>query len=194
MNCPNCAAPLVLVPDRDYMFCEHCGTFHFLAESEDGVRVLEEVSDLRCPVCRETLRRAVLDRHPAWYCPRCRGALTAQHSFRQVVEQRRAKNTRAPVAVRPINGAELERRIACPRCGQAMDTHPYYGPGNIVIDNCPHCHVVWLDAGELRQAVNAPGRDRGKPRVPTPKLPPEERDRKFDILDIFWPEGRQGDD
>jgi Zn-finger nucleic acid-binding protein len=42
-----------------------------------------------------------------------------------------------------------------------MDTHPYCGPGNIVIDSCNHCNVVWLDRGELGQVVNAPGRDRG---------------------------------
>ncbi len=43
-----------------------------------------------------------------------------------------------------------------------MDTHPYYGPGNVVIDSCESCQAVWLDFGELRQIVNAPGQDRGK--------------------------------
>ncbi len=42
-----------------------------------------------------------------------------------------------------------------------MQTHPYYGPGNIVIDTCGHCNAIWLDHGELGRAVNAPGRDRG---------------------------------
>jgi Zn-finger nucleic acid-binding protein len=36
----------------------------------------------------------------------------------------------------------------------------YYGPGNIVIDTCPPCDLVWLDAGELQRAIDAPGRDR----------------------------------
>ena len=47
-----------------------------------------------------------------------------------------------------------------------MQTHPYYGPGNIVIDTCEHCNTIWLDYGELAAAVNAPGRDRGTSFVP----------------------------
>ena len=42
-----------------------------------------------------------------------------------------------------------------------METHPYYGPGNIVIDACIQCHLLWLDPGELKQVLDAPGRDRG---------------------------------
>jgi Zn-finger nucleic acid-binding protein len=42
-----------------------------------------------------------------------------------------------------------------------MLTHPYYGPGNVVIDNCAECDAIWLDFGELKQIVSAPGRDRG---------------------------------
>jgi Zn-finger nucleic acid-binding protein len=30
-----------------------------------------------------------------------------------------------------------------------MDTHPYGGGGNAVIDSCFVCRLVWLDAGEL---------------------------------------------
>jgi Zn-finger nucleic acid-binding protein len=43
-----------------------------------------------------------------------------------------------------------------------MATHPYYGPGNVVIDTCTACDLVWLDFGELAQIVDAPGRDRGR--------------------------------
>jgi Zn-finger nucleic acid-binding protein len=39
-----------------------------------------------------------------------------------------------------------------------MDVHPYYGPGSQVIDSCPHCRLVWLDAGELAAIERAPGR------------------------------------
>ena len=47
-----------------------------------------------------------------------------------------------------------------------MDTHPYYGPGNVVIDSCARCAVVWLDYHELAMIRDAPGRDRGKPKAP----------------------------
>jgi Zn-finger nucleic acid-binding protein len=54
-----------------------------------------------------------------------------------------------------------------------METFEYYGPGNIVIDTCNSCDLIWLDYGELRKVVNAPGRDRG---VPRPK--PSENDQE----------------
>jgi Zn-finger nucleic acid-binding protein len=60
----------------------------------------------------------------------------------------------------PANRRDLARRIACPACGATMLTDWYYGPGNIVIDSCPACDLVWLDAGEMRRAVDAPGADR----------------------------------
>ena len=41
-----------------------------------------------------------------------------------------------------------------------MLTHPYYGPGNIVLDTCSQCDLVWLDAGEFGRAIDAPGPDR----------------------------------
>jgi Zn-finger nucleic acid-binding protein len=47
-----------------------------------------------------------------------------------------------------------------------LETHPYYGPGNVVIDSCAACDVIWLDFGELKQIVDAPGRDRGSRQLP----------------------------
>ena len=31
----------------------------------------------------------------------------------------------------------------------------------MIIDNCLPCDMIWLDFGEMRQIVDAPGRDRG---------------------------------
>jgi Zn-finger nucleic acid-binding protein len=47
-----------------------------------------------------------------------------------------------------------------------MSTHPYFGPGSIVIDTCDACDLVWLDVGELKQVVDAPGADRGRKGMP----------------------------
>jgi hypothetical protein len=51
---------------------------------------------------------------------------------------------------------ELDRHIRCPQCHEEMDTHPYAGPGNVIIDNCERCEANWLDYGELRRIVQAP--------------------------------------
>ena len=51
---------------------------------------------------------------------------------------------------------ELQRKINCPQCHHAMDAHYYAGPGNVVIDSCEDCCLIWLDRGELMRIVHAP--------------------------------------
>ena len=53
-----------------------------------------------------------------------------------------------------------------------MVTHPYLGPGAIVIDTCETCDCLWLDAGELKRVVDAPGRDRGARDMPQERWEP----------------------
>jgi Zn-finger nucleic acid-binding protein len=36
-----------------------------------------------------------------------------------------------------------------------MDTHPYGGPENVIIDDCERCEVNLLDYGELQRIVHA---------------------------------------
>ena len=68
----------------------------------------------------------------------------------------------------PLNPDDLRRKVRCPVCKAAMVTHPYYGPGNVVLDSCESCELVWLDFGELKQIVDAPGKDRGTREMPQP--------------------------
>jgi Zn-finger nucleic acid-binding protein len=94
-------------------------------------------------------------------CNKCKGLLLTRSTFRLTVETRRASATTAPDAPKPLNREELNRKLDCPRCNQKMMTHPYMGPGTIVIDTCDHCNIIWLDYGELGRVINAPGKDRG---------------------------------
>jgi Zn-finger nucleic acid-binding protein len=106
----------------------------------------------------------VIDHWPGLHCNSCRGVLIGQEHSRIIIEYRRARASGPPDPPRPLNRADLRRKLHCPRCRRTMQTHPYYGPGNFVIDSCPHCRFVWLDHGELNTATRAPGRDRGKRR------------------------------
>jgi Zn-finger nucleic acid-binding protein len=167
MNCRNCAAPMELFDRRRYFFCRHCGTFDFLERGEvDGIRVLERKADaLPCPLCRQPLAKALLDdRHVVQHCENCRGALLERTAFTGAVIGRRARATGPGAAVVELDRRELDRRMTCPSCRQTMEVHPYYGPGNVIIDTCAKCDLVWLDFGELTQIADAPGQDRG--RVP----------------------------
>ena len=51
---------------------------------------------------------------------------------------------------------EAERRshyMKCPKCGYHLMTGDWHG---IQIDQCTHCHGVWLDAGEAEELVKHP--------------------------------------
>lgn len=168
MNCRNCGAPMDLFDRRRYYFCRYCGTFEFIAGADlDGVRVLEQTDPARaCPLCAAPLARALLDdSRRVEHCERCRGLLMARDTFADAVAARRAREHGPPAAPLPLDRKELARVLPCPVCRTPMDVHPYHGPGNVVIDSCVRCDLVWLDHGELRQITDAPGRDRGRRRV-----------------------------
>jgi Zn-finger nucleic acid-binding protein len=128
--------------------------------ADDGVRVTGERGH-GCPVCKQSLTRATLDdRDWVEICEHCKGILMARHVFAErLTERRRAARTPSIIPT-PVDRGELQRHIACPSCTETMLTDWYYGPGNIIIDTCPTCDLVWLDAGEFRRAVDAPGPDR----------------------------------
>lgn len=161
MNCKNCSAPMELMSGGNYFYCEYCGTYAFPEPTSDGVVVLKEESELACPACSTRLSSAAVAGVPVLYCTNCRGVLTGQELFSDIVKRLRARASGTPHPQRPLDKKELQRRLHCPRCNQLMDTHPYYGPGNVVIDNCARCAVVWLDHGEIANIRDAPGPDRG---------------------------------
>ena len=169
MNCRNCGAPMELFERRRYFFCTHCGTFHFIeTPAVDGVHVLTRPNEARaCPRCAAALAKSLLDdRYPVEYCERCKGLLIDRSSFADALTHRRARAGGPGTAPAPVDRRELERRVVCPECRHPMEVHPYYGPGNVVIDSCTNCSLIWLDYGELQQMTDAPGRDRGRPVTP----------------------------
>lgn len=160
MNCPNCGGPMELVRDRDYFICSYCNGFHFPSPKQEGVRELDVPSGVPCPVCHRELEHASVGGWRVLRCDNCRGLLARQPTFFRIVRQQRSNATEPPADSKPLNKAELSRRIVCPLCDRPMETHPYYGPGNVIIDNCHHCSVIWLDYGELDAIARAPGPDR----------------------------------
>jgi Zn-finger nucleic acid-binding protein len=174
-----------LVESRRYFRCQHCGAFHFPESIEaGGIRIVGHLPDgPKCPVCATTMAHALLDEsHPVQFCAKCRGVLLPRQTFAGVIAKRRAWATSPPAEPVPLDPEDLRRVLRCPRCGGRFDTHPNYGPGNVVIDNCVPCDLIWLDFGEMDVMVDAPGRDRGSrdvPRIDPAPLDPksvEERD------------------
>ncbi len=158
MNCPGCGAAMRLEEAKDCLTCDFCGYVHFPEPNADGVRVLEERAGMACPVCKTPLVHAGILGVRLVYCEHCRGLLIRADVLYPLVQQIRAERESPEIVQSTADLADLKRTILCPRCGQPMDSHPYAGPGNIVIDNCPGCELNWLDHGELRRIASAPDR------------------------------------
>jgi Zn-finger nucleic acid-binding protein len=165
MDCRNCGAPMELFERRRYYFCTYCGTFHFIETPPvDGVHVIERPAAAPpCPLCAQPLAKSLLDEtYRIESCEQCGGVLMRRADFASAIATRRARESGEPPPPVPIDRRELVRKLTCASCHAPMDVHPYYGPGNVVIDTCSECDLIWLDFGELKQITDAPGRDRGR--------------------------------
>ena len=149
MNCPSCGAAMRTVGNRPHFHCPQCAAFHFPEETGDGVNVVGEPVGAACPVCRVPLQSALIDEETVCYCDKCRGFLTPIPTFSRIVERRRSRHGPNEQRSDPFDPAELRRELHCPDCNGRMDTHPYSGGGNAVVDACEECSLIWLDAGEL---------------------------------------------
>jgi Zn-finger nucleic acid-binding protein len=120
------------------------------------------VIGLTCPRCHVPLHRGRLNRD--WEiggCRHCGGLVIPKADFQRVVRVCRAEYRGPDQTPRPLEPQELHEPCDCPGCLEPMETHPYYGPGNAVIDSCSGCGVTWLDRRELTNIICAPGqRDR----------------------------------
>ncbi len=146
MNCPNCGAPMRLFAQAGYFACDYCRTSHFPSPSPDGVRQFGEAPEgWRCSLCNQILHRiSVDDRYQGHQCPRCQGLLLARPAFGETVHTRRLWAGGPTDPPRMQDGSELHRAVDCPACRRRMQTHPYYGPGMLIIDTCDRCNLIWL--------------------------------------------------
>ncbi len=149
MNCRNCGAPMRPVRGDDHFVCDFCATFHFPDKTEDGVVVIGEPGRRDCPVCSAPLVSAFIQKKPVEHCATCQGVLVDRRGFNRIIEALRARHRGPRLEPRQIDPEERQRKLRCPGCGEQMDVHPYYGPGNVLIDSCWECALVWLDRGEI---------------------------------------------
>jgi len=163
MVCPNCGGPMRLEPARDFLTCDYCRSLHFPDPNADGVRVLGEPSEQQCPYCATPLTHASVAGRRLLYCERCRGLLVNMDVFMAVTEELRSRHPSSAYVGEQPDWSNLERKTLCPQCGRIMNTHGYAGPGNVIIDSCSECRVIWLDHGELQRIFRAPDRRYAKP-------------------------------
>ena len=133
------------------------------ALSIDGLEFLGNELELFwehfCPVCSDAnLQVASINGTQACGCANCQGFLIDSISLGIIINVLRAEYQGTIDKPVMIDTKELEKIMNCPACFDKMYTHPYHGPGNVVVNSCSGCQLNWLDAGELAKIIRAPGR------------------------------------
>lgn len=151
-----------LRPDMESFQCPYCQRVCLPEKNDDGVRVLGDPVDQQCPLCNLPLVHAVLARKQILYCTGCQGMMIPMPMLEGLIEELRAEHGSgaAPAAG---DRDELRRRINCPQCHRPMDAHFYAGGGNVVIDSCEECSLIWMDRGALMRIAHTPA------EIPSPE-------------------------
>jgi len=169
-ECSCCGAIMSAVRESDdapdSFMCKQCGNAFFSnapdsdapSATQDGVVGTGEQLSTCCPVCKDALLSGgVIEDQRVLYCQQCSGVLISTRNFSEVLTRlRRADGSAgADKDPHPIDPTEFQRQIACPNCSNRMDVHPYYGPGNVVVDSCCRCFLIWFDQGEIATIKDA---------------------------------------
>ncbi|MCD0458567.1 hypothetical protein LOC72_03705 [Roseiconus lacunae] len=173
MQCLDCQQKMRWNPHRNHHRCLSCNKFGFETAVDDPAEPFE-VSDgspgVACPRCHVGLQFANL--HGKWrvcFCDECRGYVIEKGCLATVIHEKRMTYQGEDAVPTPMNQVELKDRLQCPACLETMETHPYHGPGTVVINSCNGCGVAWLDYWELAAIIRAPGRR--PPRGSSPIVP-----------------------
>ena len=125
---------------------------------DQGGKLSGKPSGVACPKCRGEMQIGRIAGCQFAGCPKCFGMLIQQHVFATLIQHLRAKYSGPTQAPKPMDARELHVSRRCPACLETMETYPYAGAGNSVIDACKECRLIWFDADELNALVEAPGR------------------------------------
>lgn len=123
--------------------------------NEDGVQIGAETANI-CPACQALLWDGSIQGKAVQYCTKCRGLLVSIDNFLPLIEFLRALSRPTGSDIQPRDNSDADRKFECPMCAKTMTGHPYGGPGNVNIDTCEACSVIWLDRNELQRIVMAP--------------------------------------
>jgi Zn-finger nucleic acid-binding protein len=156
-TCPACGAPITPRPDTEGYHCDYCHAVFYPGEDDDGVQIASDAATAQqaCPICSLPLVQASIAKIPLLFCTQCHGLLLPMPALQSLIEARKADRDK-PAVQAPPDHADLKRSIQCPQCHRRMDTHFYAGPGNVIVDSCGDCTLLWLDRGELTRIAHAP--------------------------------------
>lgn len=113
---------------------------------------------MKCPQCKSGLEAISYEGIHIETCPACHGEwldggelghINRAREARFDPEERRA--VAAAVKIKGVKLSDVDRDLACPKCGGQTDAVNFGGNSGIIIDRCTKCGGIWLDAEELEK-------------------------------------------
>lgn len=122
-------------------------------------RPAEEKGDpMKCPRCSNVLTAIDYEGLEIETCSNCGGEWLDGDELGKVVRIRETRfdagEQRAIAEAEPVHGIpthEAGHDLNCPRDDAAMQPVNYGGSTGIIVDRCPTCKGMWVDAGELEK-------------------------------------------
>ena len=114
---------------------------------------------MNCPNCQHSLTQEDYEGVEIDRCTHCQGVYLDDGELKHINEAREKTFSSEDIAA--VNGIqskiqaneeEMAGQIQCPKCaGSTMSRRHFAGQSGIVIDRCPDCKGLWLDAGEIEK-------------------------------------------
>jgi Zn-finger nucleic acid-binding protein len=109
---------------------------------------------MKCPRDESSLEREIFCGVEIDTCPKCQGNWLDEGEMSKVLGMMEDMLGGEPVAMKELTDRQPGQHLPCPLCADApMDPYFFSYQGKIVIDRCPRCQGIWLDGGELKQAI-----------------------------------------
>ena len=102
---------------------------------------------LTCPRCQAALTPSTLGSVTIDVCDACGGHWYDAGELERIREL--DERPKEPGGVAPRWVDSKHDAMSCPRCRRPLDTERYAYSSDLILDRCPNCNGMWVDAGEL---------------------------------------------
>jgi len=131
-------------------------SYHALADRQDGsLSPMSEAPNLTCVKCNSILDRATFEGLEVDLCPRCGGLWLDRGEITRAARLPEAELVRLRALLTDSGGPPplaAESTVPCPACAGELSEATL---GKVHVDYCETCHGIFLDRGELEEALIA---------------------------------------
>ena len=106
---------------------------------------------VRCERCELETRE--IDAVPVDVCMTCGSGAVEQRYLNHLIQAAAKRFEGDPASITIEERPDSGETRTCHKCERPMRPFQYLGSRLLVLDRCDHCHIVWMDPGEIDSMV-----------------------------------------